>query len=184
MSNIEKTIEVNVPVSTAYNQWTQFEEFPQFMEGVKEVTQLDAKRLHWVAEIAGVEREWDAEIVDQVPDSQITWRATGGTRNDGVVTFRPAAADKTEIRLRLDIDPKGLLENVADKLGFISGRASGDLERFKEFIESRGAETGAWRGEVKPGEAYPTDPSASGSTSREKTGSERTRRTTHDTGSI
>ncbi len=185
MSNIEKTIEVNVPVSTAYNQWTQFEEFPQFMEGVKKVTQLDAKRLHWVAEIAGVEREWDAEIVDQVPDSQITWRAIGGTRNDGVVTFRPAGGNKTEVRLRLDIDPKGLLETVGDKLGFISGRAGGDLERFKEFIESRGAETGAWRGEIKPGEAYPTDPSGSASSTGERTGAaEKTRRTTHDTGSI
>jgi uncharacterized membrane protein len=184
VSNIEKTIEVNVPVSTAYNQWTQFEEFPQFMEGVKKVTQLDDKRLHWVAEIAGVEREWDAEIVDQVPDSQITWRATGGTRNDGVVTFRPAGANKTQVRLRLDIEPEGFLENVGDKLGFISSRAGGDLERFKELMESRGVESGAWRGEIKPGEAYPTDPSGSGRATGERTGAEKARRTTRDTGSI
>jgi uncharacterized membrane protein len=186
VSNIEETIQVNVPVSTAYNQWTQFEEFPRFMEGVKKVTQVDAKRLHWEAEIAGVEREWDAEIIDQVPDSQITWRATGGTRNDGVVTFRPVGNDKTEVRLRLDMDPKGFLENVADKLGFIKTRAGGDLKRFKEYIESRGAETGAWRGEIKPGEAYPTDPGGSATTTGQTgqpTRAGTTRRTT-DTGSI
>ena len=148
MSTFEKSIEVDVPVSTAYNQWTQFEQFPEFMEGVEQVKQLDDKRLHWTAEIAGVRREWDAEIVDQTPDQQIAWRATGGTRNDGVVTFRPVDGNRTEVKLRLDFEPEGLKEQAGDKLGFVSARVKGDLERFKKFIESRGIETGAWRGDV------------------------------------
>jgi uncharacterized membrane protein len=165
MSTFEKSIEVDVPVTTAYNQWTQFEEFPQFMAGVERVEQIDDKRLHWVAEIAGVRREWDAEIVDQTPDQQIAWRVTDGSKNDGVVTFRPLESNRTEVNLKLDFEPEGFKEQAGDKLGFVSARVRGDLERFKEFIESRGAETGAWRGTVSPegtvrdeSAAYPTDP--------------------------
>jgi uncharacterized membrane protein len=168
MGTFEKSIEVDVPVTTAYNQWTQFEEFPQFMEGVERVEQLDAKRLHWVAEVAGVRREWDAEIVDQTPDQQIAWRATGGTKNDGVVTFRPLEGNRTEVNLKLDFEPEGFTEQAGDKLGIVSARVKGDLGRFKKFIESRGAETGAWRGTVSPEGAvrdesgtYPTDPTSS-----------------------
>jgi uncharacterized membrane protein len=148
MSEKVKSIEVDVPVSTAYNQWTQFEEFPQFMDGVESVTQLDDKRLHWVAEIAGTRREWDAEIIDQEPDQRIAWRSVDGTGNAGVVTFRPVGEAKTEVTLALDVEPEGLVETIGDKLGFVSKQAEGDLKRFKELIESRGVETGAWRGEV------------------------------------
>ena len=148
MSTIEQSIEVNVPVRTAYNQWTQFEDFPQFMEGVESVTQLDDKRLHWVAEIAGTREEWDAEIVDQEPDQRISWRAVTGTTNAGVVTFEPLGANSTRVTLDLDVEPEGLKEKIGEKLGFVSKQSEGDLKRFKEFIESRGTETGAWRGEL------------------------------------
>ncbi|HEX2048206.1 MAG TPA: AI-2E family transporter [Acidimicrobiales bacterium] len=148
MSTVEKSIEVELPVSTVYNQWTQFEEFPQFMGGVESVTQLDDTRLHWVAEIAGVRREWDAEIVDQQPDQRIAWRSIDGAGNGGVVTFQPLGASRTEVNLQMEFEPEGLAETVGDKLGFVSKQAEGDLERFKSFIEQRGAETGAWRGQV------------------------------------
>lgn len=155
MSTIEKSIDVAVPVRTAYDQWTQFESFPRFMEGVESVTQLDDKRLHWKAEIAGVTREWDAEIVDQTPDQQITWRATDGTENAGTVTFTPAEGG-TRVSLRMDYEPEGLVEKAGDLLHLVEHRAEGDLERFKEFIELRGTETGEWRGEVHPsGEVRP-----------------------------
>ena len=148
MSEKEKSIEVDVPVSVAYNQWTQFEEFPQFMDGVESVTQLDDRRLHWVAEIAGARREWDAEIVDQEPDRRIAWRSLDGTGNAGVVTFQALDANRTQITLDLDIEPQDWVEKIGDKLGFVSKQSEGDLKRFKDFIESRGRETGAWRGEL------------------------------------
>ena len=152
MAQIEKSIEVNVPVRTAYNQWTQFEQFPQFMEGVEEVRQLDDKRLNWRASIAGKTEEWQAEIVEQTPDKVVAWRSTTGAENGGRVSFASAGADATRITLRLDYDPEGMVESVGDKLGFVSRRVEGDLERFKEFIEGRGSETGAWRGEIHGGE--------------------------------
>ena len=145
---IEKSIDVNVPVSTAYNQWTQFEEFPRFMDGVQSVTQQDDTHLHWVAEIVGVRREWDAEIVEQVPDQRIAWRATSGTKNDGTVIFLPEGPDRTRITLKLDVEPEGVVEKAGDALGIVSKRAEGDLKRFAKFIENRGTETGAWRGQV------------------------------------
>jgi uncharacterized membrane protein len=148
MSTTQQSIEVDLPVSTVYNQWTQFEDFPQFMEGVESVTQLDDKRLHWVAEIAGTREEWDAEIVDQEPDRRIAWRAITGTTNDGVVTFESLGANSTRVTLDLDVEPESLKEKIGEKLGFVSKQAEGDLKRFKEFVESRGVETGAWRGEV------------------------------------
>jgi uncharacterized membrane protein len=148
MPTVEESIEVRQPVRTVYNQWTQFEDFPQFMEGVERVEQLSDTRLRWVAEIAGTRREWDAEIVDQKPDQRIAWRSISGADNAGVVTFRPTSEDSTEVTLTLDFDPEGVVEKAGEKLGFVHKRAEGDLKRFKEFIESRGIETGAWRGEV------------------------------------
>jgi uncharacterized membrane protein len=148
MSTIEKSIEVNVPVRTAYNQWTQFEEFPRFMEGVKEVTQLDDTRLHWKAAIAGQEKEWDAEITEQTPDQRIAWTSRGGAINGGVVTFHRLSDARSKVMLQLEYAPQGVVESVGDALGVVSLRVQGDLERFKEFIEKRGRETGAWRGQV------------------------------------
>jgi uncharacterized membrane protein len=149
MATVEKSIEINLPVRTVYNQWTQFEEFPRFMEGVEQVTQLDDTRLHWVAEIGGVRREWDAQIVEQRPDQVIAWRSTTGPTNAGMVTFQPLGPESTRVALRLEYEPEDLVEKAGDKLGVVSKRVEGDLERFQEFIEQRGAETGAWRGEVR-----------------------------------
>ena len=155
MESIEKTIEVDAPLSRVYNQWTQFEEFPQFMEGVKEVRQLDDKRLHWVAEIGGKRKEWDAEIFEQVPDQTIAWRSMSGAKNSGQVSFAPAGNNGTRVCLKLNYDPAGALESVADALGVVGRRVEGDLERFKKFIETRRQETGAWRGEIYKREVIP-----------------------------
>jgi len=149
MPNVEKHIDVNVPVKVAYNQWTQFEDFPKFMEGVESIKQLDDKRLHWVATIAGKKEEWDAEITEQTPDQRIAWTNTTGAKNAGVVTFHHLSDETTRVMLQLDYDPEGVVENVGSALGFVGRRVEGDLERFKEFIESRGKETGAWRGEIE-----------------------------------
>lgn len=152
MSTIEKSIDVEVPVRTAYNQWTQFEEFPQFMEGVEAVRQLDNQRLHWRANVGGKVEEWDAVITEQHPDERIAWKNTTGASNAGVVTFHRLSDATTRVMLQLEYDPQGVVENVGDMLGVVSRRIAGDLERFKEFIEARGQETGAWRGEVeRPG---------------------------------
>ena len=149
MSELEQSIEVNVPVSTAYNQWTQFEDFPRFMEGVDKVHQLDDQTLHWVASIAGVSREWDAKITEQTPDQRIAWTNIDGAKNAGVVTFHKLDDTTTKVMLQLEFEPEGVAEQAADKLGIIRARTRGDLERFKAFIESRGTETGAWRGEIE-----------------------------------
>lgn len=148
MSIISKHIDVNVPCNTAYNQWTQFETFPQFMEGVKEVTQLDDRRMKWRAQILGKETEWLAEITEQVPDKRIAWRSTSGAPNAGVVTFHPLDETSCRVMLQIDYDPQGFVENAGDTLGLVEQRVEGDLARFKEFIESRGEETGAWRGRI------------------------------------
>jgi uncharacterized membrane protein len=148
MSMIEKTTEVHVPVRTAYDQWTQFEEFPKFMEGVESVHQLDDRRLHWRAEIFGKMLEWSAEISEQIPDTRIAWRSTSGAPNAGVVSFYRLADDRCRVTLQIDYEPQGLMETVGDWLGVMSRRVEGDLERFKKFIEERGVETGAWRGEI------------------------------------
>ncbi|HUF53485.1 MAG TPA: SRPBCC family protein [Dehalococcoidia bacterium] len=148
MATIEKSIEVNVPLSTTYNQWTQFEEFPRFMEGVEEVTQLDDNRLSWRANVGGQTKEWHARITEQTPDERIAWTAEGGDFNAGVVTFHRISDDVTRVMLQMDYEPEGIIEEVGDKLGFVSRRVEGDLERFKEFVEERGQETGAWRGSV------------------------------------
>jgi uncharacterized membrane protein len=149
MSSVEQSVEVEVPVRTAYDQWTQFEQFPRFMEGVESVRQLDDTHLHWKAEIAGATREWDAEITEQRPDERVAWRSTSGTTNAGVVTFHRLDEARTKIMLQLDMEPEGIVEAAGDKLGFVKRRAAGDLERFKGFIEARGAESGAWRGSVE-----------------------------------
>jgi uncharacterized membrane protein len=148
MTVVEESIEVDVPVKTAYNQWTQFEEFPEFMEGVEEVKQVTDTRNHWRAEIAGVEREFDTEITEQRPDERIAWCTTDGPKQAGVVTFHRLDEGKSKVMLQMEFDPEGLAEQVGDKLGFVKTRVKGDLKRFKKFIESRGSETGAWRGEV------------------------------------
>ncbi len=149
MSEIIETVDVNVPVRTAYDQWTQFETFPKFMEGVERVEQLDDTSLRWTAEIAGQKRTWKARITEQTPDQRIAWTSTEGAKNAGVVTFHRLDDNTTRVTLQLDVDPEGPVENIGDALGFVQRRAKGDMERFKEFIESRGSETGAWRGTVK-----------------------------------
>jgi uncharacterized membrane protein len=148
---IEQSIEVDVPVRTAYNQWTQFEEFPRFMEGVTAVEQLDDQRLLWKSRIGGKEQEWLAKIVEQMPDNRIAWRSTSGKGNAGVVTFHRLSDTRSRIMLQLEYDPEGAVENVGDAIGVVSTRVKGDMQRFKEFIESRGRETGGWRGEIEAG---------------------------------
>jgi uncharacterized membrane protein len=151
MASVDSVIQVDVPVRTAYNQWTQFEEFPAFMEGVREVQQMGDERLHWKAEIAGEEKEWYAHITRQVPDNVLAWESEGGVKNDGTVVFKPLDADKTEIELHMEYEPEGLKEQVGSALQVVLRKVEGDLKRFKEFVESRGTETGAWRGEIKHG---------------------------------
>lgn len=159
MERIEKAVEVNCPVHTVYNQWTQFEELPRFMAGVKEVRQLDDTHVHWHAEIWGKDKEWDAEITDQVPDQHIAWRSTSGDApNTGSVRFEPLGSDKTRVRLTMEYEPQGAVENVGDALGVMSRRVQTSVEQFKEYIEKRGAETGGWRGEVHGGQKTPKSP--------------------------
>ena len=148
MKTIEKSIEVTQPVSVVYDQWTQFEDFPKFMTGVKQVLQLDDTTLHWKAEVGGKIEEWDAEIFEQVPDQRIAWRSISGAKNSGTVDFRPLDGNKTKVTVNLNYDPKGTVENIGGALGVVGARVSGDLERFKNFIENRGAPTGAWRGQI------------------------------------
>ncbi|GFZ81607.1 SRPBCC family protein [Nesterenkonia alkaliphila] len=150
-SKVEQSVVVDVPLSTAYNQWTQFEEFPHFMDGVSAVNQLSDKKLEWVAEIGGVKRTWEADILEQVPDQKVAWAATEGATNSGVVTFKAAGPDRTEVHLVLEYEPEDWLEKIGDKLNVVENRAEKDLERFKEFIESKGHSTGAWRGEIHDG---------------------------------
>ncbi|GAA1430581.1 hypothetical protein GCM10009616_15530 [Microlunatus lacustris] len=147
-TKVEKSVLVNVPVSTAYNQWTQFEEFPQFMGGITSVAQLADDRLQWVAEIAGIRRQWEARVVEQVPDRKVSWAATEGATNAGSVTFEDVGGGQTSVHLSLEYEPEGLVENVGDKLGVVENRAEADLDRFKAFIESEGYASGAWRGTV------------------------------------
>jgi uncharacterized membrane protein len=152
MATVKESIEVDVPVSTAYNQWTQFEEFPKFMDGVESVKQIDDTHLQWVAEVGGKRREWVAEIVDQEPDSKIAWRSTDENGPNGIVEFEPLGEDKTLITVELAYEAEGLTEQLGSAIGVDSRQVKGDLERFKQLIESRGVESGAWRGEVHAGE--------------------------------
>jgi uncharacterized membrane protein len=151
MSKIQKTIEVDVPVATAYNQWTQFEEFPKFMDGVEEVRQLDDTHLQWVASIGGKRNEWKSEITEQKPDQRVAWRSTEGKDNTGVVTFEPLGEKRTKVMVELNFAPEGIVEKVGSAVGADDRRVEGDLGRFKEMIESRVRETGEWRGKVENG---------------------------------
>jgi uncharacterized membrane protein len=148
MTTIEKFIDVNVPVRTAYNQWTQFESFPQFMEGVDRVVQVDDTQTHWVTSIGGVTREFDAQIIAQHPDELVAWNTTGGPPHGGVVTFQPIDQAVTRVGLTMQYEPGTLTEKAGTALGLVDSRITNDLKRFKEFIEARGHETGAWRGDV------------------------------------
>lgn len=149
MSNVTESIDVDVPVRTAYDQWTQFEEFPEFMSAVKSVRQSDDTHLEWTIRIAGREKSWKAEITEQTPDQRVAWKSTEGADNAGVVTFHRLAEGKTRVTVQMDIDPEGVVENVGDAAGLPDRQVKADLERFKAFIEQRRSETGAWRGEVK-----------------------------------
>jgi uncharacterized membrane protein len=152
MAEVKESIEVNVPISTVYNQWTQFEEFPQFMDNVESVQQIDDGHLRWVAEIGGKKEEWQAEITHQEPDSHIAWRATEGKENAGDVRFQSLGPDRTRVEVTMMWEPEGIVEATASKLGRDESAVKADLERFKELIENRGAESGAWRGQVEQGE--------------------------------
>jgi uncharacterized membrane protein len=155
MERTEKSIEIGVPVHAAYNQWTQFEDFPRFMDGVKEVRQLDDTHLHWRASVGGKDKEWDAEITEQVPDQVIAWRSTSGAPNGGEVRFEPIGGDRTRLRLALEYEPQTVVEKVGDALGVMSRHVEKTVEDFKDFIEKRGQATGAWRGEVEGGREVP-----------------------------
>ena len=152
MAEVHESVEVNVPVSTAYNQWTQFQEFPQFMENVESVTQIDDTHLRWVADIAGNRNEWEAEIVRQEPDKVVAWKSVDGKGTSGQVKFEPQGADRTKVDVTISWEPEGVVESLGAKVGADAHGVKKDLESFKELIESRGAETGAWRGEVTAGE--------------------------------
>jgi uncharacterized membrane protein len=149
MPTIEQSIEVNVPVTTAYNQWTQFEEFPSFMKGVDEVRQLDDTRLHWVVSHGGQTHEWDAEITEQHPDERVAWKSIGGNGNAGAVTFHRIDENTTRLMVQIDWETEGMMDQLGSALGSDDRRVKSDLERFKEMIEARGEESGAWRGEVE-----------------------------------
>lgn len=151
MTNVTKSIDVNQPVGRVYNQWTQFETFPQFMDGVTDVRQLDDTHLRWVAEVGGTTKQWDAEITRQEPDRMIAWRAIDGAPNAGTVTFEPLEAERTRVTLEIDAEPEGMKEQAGAAMGILDRQVSGDLDRFRDFIEARGAETGGWRGEVNAG---------------------------------
>ncbi|MFC9358454.1 SRPBCC family protein [Rhodococcus sp. NPDC057014] len=148
MSTITEAIDVDVPIRVVYDQWTQFESFPQFMEGVREIRQLDDTHVHWVIDVAGQVREFDATITEQHPDERVAWNSDSGPNHAGVITFHRLDDDKTRVTAQMDVDPDGFVENAADKLGVLGHRVKADMKKFKEFIEHRGHETGGWRGEV------------------------------------
>ncbi|MFF8378198.1 SRPBCC family protein [Streptomyces sp. NPDC015661] len=155
MSMVQETISVDAPLRMVYDQWTQFEEFPRFMDGVETVEQLDDRICHWRARVAGVSREFDTEIVDQLPDERISWRTVAGSdvRQRGVVTFQRLDASHTRVNLALDVEPRGVVERTGDALGFLESRVQGDLQRFKDFIEDRDSATGGWRGRLRPADS-------------------------------
>lgn len=151
MTTVRQEIDVHVPVSTAYNQWTQFEELPRFMDGIREVRQLDDAHLRWVAHVGSDVHEWDAEIVEQVPDRVIAWRSLSGAQHNGTVRFEPLSLDQTRVTVEMEYAPEGLRQGVGAAIGLDDRRTKADLERFKDLIEGRGRETGAWRGEIHEG---------------------------------
>lgn len=149
MSTHQHAVDVKVPVNIAYDQWTQFEQFPEFMDGVESITQQTDDRLHWKVKFDGVAREFDTTITEQTPDQRIAWKTTDGPQHAGVVTFHKLSDDSCRVTLQMDYDPEGLIENIADKTGFVSRRVEGDMERFEKFIEDRLTPTGAWRGTIE-----------------------------------
>ena len=155
MERVERSVEVDCPIRTVYNQWTQFEEFPRFMSGVKEVVQLDDTHVHWRAEVWGKDKEWDAEITEQVPDQRISWRSTSGEENAGTVRFEPLPGNRTLVRLALGYEPKGALESTGDALGLFTAHVENTMKDFKSYIEERQVADGAWRGEVHAGQRQP-----------------------------
>ncbi|MEX2496832.1 MAG: SRPBCC family protein [Woeseia sp.] len=158
MERVEKSVEVNCPVRTVYNQWTQFEDLPKFMAGVKEVKQLDDTHLHWHAEVWGKDKEWDAEITEQVPDERIAWRSLSPeTPNAGEVRFEPISSESTRVHVVMEYEPEGAIESIGDALGAMNRRVQSTVDDFKEFIEDRRSETGAWRGEVHGGKTVRSD---------------------------
>ena len=151
MSTVQESVDVNVPVHTAYNQWTQFESFPEFMEGVESITQTDDRHSHWITKVGGVRREFDTEITEQHPDERVAWRSTGGdTRQAGVVTFHRLSDDSTRVTIQIDWEPQGLTEKVGSAVNVDDRQVKADAKRFKDFIESRGEASGGWRGDVPP----------------------------------
>ena len=158
MERIEKSIEVRCPVRTVYNQWTQFEEFPKFMSGVKEVRQVDDTHQHWHAEVWGKDKEWDAEITEQVPDERISWKSVSGDAvNAGTVRFEPLGENRTRVRLVMAYEPRGAIENIGDSLGILSSRVQSSVDNFKRYVEQKRVEDGAWRGTVRDSVANPTE---------------------------
>lgn len=155
MSRFEDTITVDVPVRVAYDQWTQFESFPTFMEGVDRVEQLDDKTLRWTADIAGQTKTWTAEITDQTPDTRVAWKSIGGAENAGAVTFQPTGDNQTLVRLVIDAEPEGAVESAGDALGFLKRRVHGDLERFKDQLDATGGTSDGWRGEIHGDDVRP-----------------------------
>lgn len=153
MSTVTESVDVDVPVRTAYNQWTQFEEYPRFMDGVEHISQLDATHTHWKTEIGGVKREFNAEITEQLPDERVAWKSTDGEKQAGVVTFHRLDDTRTRVTVQMDYEPQGAVEKVGSAVGVVGHQVKGDLRRFKDYIEKRdGVETGAWRGQVdRPG---------------------------------
>jgi uncharacterized membrane protein len=151
MASITESVEIEAPVTTVYNQWTQFEQFPRFMEGIDEVRQLDDVRLHWKASIAGQQHEWDARITEQHPDERVAWTSEDGKTNAGVVTVHRLDDDRTKVTVQMDWEPEGIVEKIGGALNFDERRVKDDLNRFKQLVESRGTETGAWRGDVEAG---------------------------------
>jgi len=158
MAKIEQSIEVGVPVREAYDQWTQFESFPEFMKDVESVRQIDDSHLHWVASIGGKRQAWDAEITEQTPDRRIAWRSTAGDRNAGAVGFQRLGEERTQVTLTMDVQPEGVVEQVGTATGLAGAMVRGDLERFKAFIEGRESATGGWRGEIQSGQVVRDDP--------------------------
>ena len=150
MSQVEESIEIAVPVREAYNQWTQFEEFPRFMQGVQEIRQIDDTNLHWVVDIAGRREEFDAEITEQIPDARIAWKSTSGPRHAGAVDFHRLADDRTQLMVVMDAEPQGAVQEIGDAMGMFREQVRGDLERFRELIENSESASGEWRGEVRP----------------------------------
>jgi uncharacterized membrane protein len=149
MSSVTRSIDVNVPIRPVYDQWTQFEEFPRFMDAVKSVQQLDDTHLHWKASVAGREKDWDAEISEQIPDERVAWHSTSGALNAGVVTFHRLDDSTTRVTVQMDVEPDGPIETVGDWAGILDRQVQGDLERFRDYIQGRGEPTGAWRGKVE-----------------------------------